>query len=109
METRQPISEVRAIRARKEVEKAKAMLDETLGTFDNSEDEEEQLPRRRPRRIGLKKVLAKGKEQEIALAEQLTSSEFLAMEIDYDRKSWQERANVHLEDQLEKEKRNIDL
>ena len=43
------------------------------------------------------------------MAEKLTSSDLLAMEIDYDRKSWLERENSHLEDQLEKTQRNLDL
>ena len=61
------------------------MLDETLGTFDDSEGEEEQLPRKRPRKIGLKKSLAQEKKKEADLADQLTPSELLAMEIIYDR------------------------
>ena len=89
--------------------KAKENLDEVLGTHDDTEEEEEQLPRRRPRKIGLKKALAKEREQEAALAEQLTPSELLAMEIDYDREPWLERENIHLEGQLEKTKRDLDL
>ena len=85
------------------------MLDETLGTFDDSEDEKEQLPWKRPRIIGLKKALAWEREKETELAEHLTPSEFLAMEISYERESWLERANVHLEGQLENSKRDIDL
>ena len=57
----------------------------------------------------MKKDLAREREKEIELAEQLTPSELLAMEINYDREYWLERANIHLEDQLEKEKRNICL
>ena len=85
LETMQAISEFKAIRARKEAGKAKSMLDETLGTFYYNEDEEEQLPRKRLRKIGLKKALAREREKETELAEQLTPSEMLAMEIRYDR------------------------
>ena len=96
LETKQAISEVREIKGQKEAWKAKAMLDETLGTFDDSEDEEEHLPRKRPRIIGLKKDLAREREKEKELAEQVTPSELLAMEINYDRESWLERENFHL-------------
>ena len=57
----------------------------------------------------MKKALAKEREQETTLAEQLTPSELLAMEIDYDRESWLHRANVHIKDQLEKTKRDLDM
>ena len=43
------------------------------------------------------------------MAEQLTPSELLAMEIEYDREPWIERANIHLESLLEKSKRDVDL
>ena len=46
----------------------KVKIDEVLGVFDESEDEERQLFRRSPRKMGLRKYLAKEKEQEIALA-----------------------------------------
>ena len=85
LETKRAISEVKAIRARKEARKAKDMLHETLGTFDDSEDEEEKLPRKRPRTIRLKKALDWEREQETTLVEQLIPSELLAMEISYDR------------------------
>ena len=95
--------------AQKEAGIAKEKLDEVLGTHDHTKEEEEQLPRRRPRTIGLRKALAKEREQETILGEHLTPSELLAMEIDYDREYWLERENVHLEDQLEKTKRDLDM
>ena len=85
------------------------MLDETLGIIDENEYEEEQLARKRPRTIGLKNALAQEREKETELEEQLTPSEMFSIEINYDRESWLERANIHLEVQLEKEKGNIDL
>lgn len=45
LKTKQTISEVRAIRAQKEARKAKALLDETLGRFDDIDDEEDHIPR----------------------------------------------------------------
>ena len=109
LEVEKAIYETRAIRAWKEAANAKAKLDEVLGTHDDTEEEEEQIPRKRPRIIGLKKALAKEREQETALGEQLTPSQLLAMEISYDREPWLERENVHLEGQLEKTKRDLDL
>ena len=41
MQTKQTISEVRAIRAQREARKAKDLLDETLGIVDYSDDEED--------------------------------------------------------------------
>ena len=80
-----------------------------METHEDIEEDEEQLPRRRTGKIGLKKALAKEKEQEIALVEQLTPSELIVMDINYDREPWLERENVHLEGQLEKTKRDLDL
>ena len=109
LEAQKAIYEVREIRAWKEVERTKVRLDEVLGVFDESEDEEGQLSRRRPRTMGLRKALAKEKEQETTLEEQLTLSEMLAMEIEYNREPWLERANTHLEDQLEKTQKDLGL
>ena len=43
------------------------------------------------------------------MAEQLTPSELLALEISRDRYSWLDRANFHLDGLLEKAKRNNDI
>ena len=43
------------------------------------------------------------------MAKKLTLSELLAIEIDGDRESWLEREKFHLEVQLEKSKRDIDM
>ena len=109
LEAQKAIYEVRAIRARKEAERTKVRLDEVLGIFYESEDEEGQLSRRRPRTIGLRKALSKEKEKESALAEKLTPSELLPMEIEYDYEPWLERANTYLEDQLAKTQRDLGL
>ena len=79
-----------------------------MGTYEESEDEEGKS-RRRPRTMGLKKALERQREQECALAELLPLSEMLAMEIEYDREPWLERANTHLEAKLEKANRDLDL
>ena len=59
--------------------------------------------------MGLRKALAKENEQETRLAKQLTSTEMVAMDIEYDREPWLERANIYLEEQLEKTQRDLGL
>ena len=93
---------------RKEAQRAQVNLEDFMGTYEESEDEEGQS-RRRPRTMGLKKALAKRREQEAALAEQLPLDELLAMEIAHDREPWLERANIHLEAKLEKSNKDLDL
>lgn len=61
-----------------------------MGTYEESEDEEGQSIRR-PRTMGLKKALARQREQESALAKQLPLSELLSVEIEYDQEPWLER------------------
>jgi len=80
-----------------------------LGTPDDTEEEEDKFLKKRPRTIGLKKALAKETEQETALVEKLTPSELLSMEIEYDWEPWLERENIHLEGELEKTKRDLNL
>ena len=79
-----------------------------MGTYEENEDEEGQS-RRRPRTIGLKKALAKQREQESTLVEQLPLDELLAMEIAHDREPWLERAIIHLEAKLKKADQDLDL
>ena len=83
-------------------------LEEFMGTYEESSDEEGQT-RRRPRTMGLKKALAKQREEESAQAEQLSLQELLALEIEHDRESCPEKANIHLEAKLEKENKDLDL
>ena len=83
-------------------------LKDFMGTYEESEDEEGQT-RRRPRTMGLKKALARERDQESALAEQISLNELLAMEIEHNRESWLERANIHLEAKLEKANKDLDL
>ena len=109
MKTKQAISEVKEIKAQREATKAKDLLDETLGRYEDSDDEEEQIPRQRHKTIGLKRALARERQKEAELAEKLTPSELLAIDIDGDRESWLERENFNLEGQLEKVKRDTDI
>ena len=59
--------------------------------------------------MGLRKALAREKEQESAQAQQFPLTELLAMEIEHNRESWLERANIHIETKLEKANRNLNL
>ena len=59
--------------------------------------------------MGLRKALAKQREEESAQAEELSLHELLAIEIEHDRESWLERANIHLEVKLEKANKDLDL
>ena len=79
-----------------------------MGTYEESSDEEGQT-RRRPITMGLRKELAKQKEEESTQAQQFPLIELLAMEIEHDRESWFERANIHVEAKLEKANKSLDL
>ena len=59
--------------------------------------------------MGLRKALSREREQESALAEKLPLHAILAIEMDHNRKSWLERANIHLEAKLEKANKDLDL
>ena len=102
------IYEARALKAQKEAQKAQMRIEELIGTYEESSDEEGQS-RRRPRTMGLKKALAKQREEESALAKQIYLNELLAMEIEHNRESWLERANRNLEAKLEKANKDLDL
>ena len=83
-------------------------LKEYMGAYEESEDEEGQT-RRRPRTMGLRKALAKQREEESAQAQQFPLTELLAMEIEHNREAWLERANLHLEAKLEKANKDLSL
>ena len=59
--------------------------------------------------MGLRKALAKQREEESAQAQQFPLTELLAMEIEHNRESWLERANIHLEVNMEKANKELDL
>lgn len=80
-----------------------------MGSFDGSDDEENWLPRQRPRTIGLKRALARERQEEAELVENLTPSEMFSIDFSGDRESWLERENLNLEGLLEKAKRDTDI
>ena len=76
-------------------------LEELMGEFDESEDEDH--PRRkRPRTMGLKKSLEKQKEEEVSLLQSTPLTTLFTQEIEKNREAWLERVNDHLEKKLEK-------
>ena len=109
LKTKQVINEVKCIKAQREVEKAQALLEETLERFGEPDDEEDQPPRQRPKTRGLKRALALEKQREADLAAQLTPIEKLSLEINKDREPWLQRSNLHLDKLLEKANKDNDL
>lgn len=55
------------IKAQKEVEKAKALLEETMEKFGELDDDEDQPPRQIPRTRGLKRALSLERQRESKL------------------------------------------
>ena len=53
--------------------------------------------------------MKKQKEEELSLAEKISLTELLAMEIEHDWDSWLERENIHLEAKLKKENEGLEL
>ena len=68
MSVHMAVYETRAIKYKKEASKAQVRLEEIMAEFDESEGKD-QLRRKRPRTMGLKKAVEKQKEEEDALLE----------------------------------------
>ena len=68
MSAQQAIYEARALKAQKEVQRTQVKLEEFMGTYEESEDEEGRM-RRMPRTMGLRKASISKREQESALLE----------------------------------------
>ena len=79
-----------------------------MGAYEENSDEEGQT-RERPTTMGLRKALEKQREEELAQAQKFPLTELLAMEIEHNRESWLERANIHLEAKLEKANKDLSL
>ena len=102
------IHEAQALKYKREDKKSQVQLVEYMGAYEE-DDEEEGQARKRPKTMGLRKALAKQKEEESAQAQQFPLIELLAMEIEHNRESWIERANIHLEAKLEKANKDLSL
>ena len=68
MSEQMAIYEARAIKYKREAQKAQVKLEEYMGEFDDDEEEEGPV-RKRPRTMGLRKALEKQREEESALAQ----------------------------------------
>ena len=102
------VYEAWAIKYKKEASKAQVRLEELMGEFDESEDEDQ--PRRKsPRTMGLKRALEKQKEEEVDLLQSIHLTTLFTQEIERNREACLERVNDHLENNLEKENRDLDL
>jgi len=106
-ETKHELMEIQHIKVKREVEKAKALLDEAYGEY--SDQLEEQVPRRRPRTRGLKRALELKKQKEVELANELTLNEKFTKMINENWEHWLERVKNHLEKPLGKAKRDTDM
>ena len=95
MSAQQTIYQARALKYWKDAQREQVKLEEYMGAYEESEDEEGQS-RRMPRTMGLKKALAWEREQESAQEQQFPLTELLAMEIEHNRESWLERATYIL-------------
>ena len=102
------VYETRAIKYKNEASKAQVRLEELMGEFDESEDED-QPRRKRPRTMGLKKALEKKEEEEDALLQSTPLTTLFTQKIENNREAWLERVNDHLEKKLEKENRDLEL
>ena len=102
------IHEARAIKYKKEAERAQVRIEELIGEFDD-EEEEDQPRRKRPRTIGLRRALEKQKAEEQAQFEAFPLTTLFEREIEENKEAWLERANQHLETKLEKANRDLEL
>ena len=102
------VYETWAIKYKKEASKVQVKLEELMGEFKDSEDED-QPRRKRPRTMGLRKSLEKQKEEEVALLQSTPLTTLFTKEIENNREAWLERVNDHLEKKLEKANRDFDL
>ena len=102
------VYKAREFKYQREAYKAQVKLEECMGEFDDTEDEEQQI-RKRPRTMGLRKALEKQREEEATLARSYPLTQLLAQEIENDKESWLERANKHFEDKLDKENKDLGL
>ena len=102
------VYETRDIKYKKEASKVQVKLEELMGEFNDSEDEDQ--PRiKRPRTMGLRRALEKQKEEEVALFQSFPLTTLFTQEIENNREAWLERVNDHLEKKLEKANRDLDL
>lgn len=106
-ETKHELMEIQLIKAKREAEKAKDLLDEAYGEY--TDKMEEQVPRRWPRTRGLKRALELEKQKEVELANELTLNEQFAKMVNENQEHQLERVKNHLENLLDKAKRDNNI
>lgn len=106
-EAKHEVMEIQLIKAKWEVEKAKALLDESYGEY--GDQLEEHVPRKRPRTRGLKRALELEKHKEAQLANELTLNEQFPIMINDNREHWIKRVKNHLENLLDKAERENNI
>ena len=85
------------------------MLDEAYERYGETNEAEEQVPRRSPRTRGLKIDLELERQKEVELANELTFNDQFAIMVNENREHWLDRGNQHLEKLLEKAKKDNDI
>ena len=93
------------IKAQREAEKTKLLLEETLEKYGLLYETEEQVPRRRPRTRGLKRALELGRQKERELPDEVTLNEKFSVVISEDKEGWLQEKNDHLEKLLKRAKK----
>ena len=88
--------EIQLLKAKREENKAKALLDEAYGRYSETNEVEEQVPRRRPRTRGPKRALKLKRQKEVELANQRTLNEQFVVVFNENREKWLDGANQHL-------------
>ena len=78
------IYETSTLKYKKGAQISQVQLQDYMGAYEESSDEEGQTTRR-PRTMGLRKALEKQKEEESAQAQQFPLSEILALEIEHNK------------------------
>ena len=86
MSVHMAVYETRAIKYKKEASKAQVKLEELMGEFNDNEDED-QPRRKRPRTMGLRRVLEKKKEEEAALFQSFPLTTLFTQEIEKNREA----------------------
>lgn len=99
--------EIQLIKAKREAEKTKILLDEAYGEY--GEQLDEQVPRKRPQTRGLKRALKLEEQKEAELANHLTLNEQFSKMMNENQEYWLERVNSHLEKLLVKVKRDNEI
>ena len=102
------VYEAQTIKYQKEASKAQIKLEELMGEFNDTEEDDQ--PRgKRPRTMEFKRALEKQKEEEAAIFRSFPLTTLFTQEIGKNREAWLERVNKHLENNLERANRDLSL